>query len=339
MRIGLIAPPWVAVPPPGYGGTEMVVDLLARGLRDAGHEVLLAAAADSTCPVPLVPGTAPADPDAMNTTETALAHAVRAYGAMATMDLVHDHTLLGPLYRHRPAGVPVTVTNHGPFTDTTRTIFRAMAPEVAIVAISHDQASRAGDVPIARVIHHGLDVAAIPPGAGDGGYVCFLGRICPDKGVLEAIGIARAAGVPLRIAAKMRERSEHRFFEECVEPALGGGVEYVGEVAGQRKYELLGGAVALLNPIQWPEPFGRVMIESLATGTPVVGTPQGAAPEIVRDGVTGFLAPVGELAALLPRAAELDRSRCRSDVAARFSAARMVGDHLAFYREVLASRS
>lgn len=232
MRIGLIAPPWVAVPPPGYGGTEMVVDLLARGLRDAGHEVLLAAAADSTCPVPLVPGTAPADPDAMNTTETALAHAVRAYGAMATMDLVHDHTLLGPLYRHRPAGVPVTVTNHGPFTDTTRTIFRAMAPEVAIVAISHDQASRAGDVPIARVIHHGLDVAAIPPGAGDGGYVCFLGRICPDKGVLEAIGIARAAGVPLRIAAKMRERSEHRFFEECVEPALGAGWSTWGRSPG-----------------------------------------------------------------------------------------------------------
>jgi len=335
MRIGLIASPWVAVPPPAYGGTEMVVDILARGLQDEGHEVLLAAAADSTCPVPLVPGTVMADPDAINQTGSVLAHVIRAYGAMASMDLVHDHTLLGPLYRHRPAGVPVVVTNHGPFTAETRTIFRAMAPEVAIVAISHDQASMAEDIPIARVIHHGMDVSAVPVGSGDGGYACFLGRMCADKGVAEAIAVARAAGVPLRIAAKMRESAERQFFRECVEPLLGPDAEYVGELAGAEKYELLGGAFALLNPIQWPEPFGLVMIEALATGTPVVGTPHGAAPEIVRDGVTGFLAPVEELADLLRRATELDRAACRADVETRFSADRMVADHLRLYRDIL----
>jgi glycosyltransferase involved in cell wall biosynthesis len=336
VRIGLISTPWTALPPPAYGGIEGVVDQLARGFQEAGHEVLLAAPGDSQCPVPMVPGTPPADPNAMGMAEVELSHIVRAYDAMAGMDLVHDHTVVGPLYRHRPPGMPVVTTNHGPFRARLRDIYRAMARDAAMVAISHHQASTA-DVPIARVIHHGLDVDSVPLGDGAGGYACFLGRMSPSKGVREAALIARQAGVPLRIAAKMNDRNEREYFECAVSPLLGSDIEYVGELNTAEKYELLGGAVALLNPIQWPEPFGLVMIEALAAGTPIVATPSGAAPEIVEDGATGFLRDdVRELTACLKDAATLDRNTCRQAAQTRFSTERMVADHLDLYAELLA---
>jgi glycosyltransferase involved in cell wall biosynthesis len=338
VRIGLISTPWTALPPPAYGGIEGVVDQLARGFQSAGHEVLLAAPGDSQCPVPMVPGSPRADPNAMGMAEAELSHVVRAYDAMAELDLVHDHTVAGPLYRHRPPGLPVVSTNHGPFRARLRDIYRAMARDVALVAISHHQASTA-DVPIARVIHHGLDVDSVPFGDGAGGYACFLGRMSPSKGVREAAVIAREAGVPLRIAAKMNDQSEREYFECAVSPLLGSDIEYLGELNTADKYELLGGAVALLNPIQWPEPFGLVMIEALATGTPVVATPSGAAPEIVEDGVTGFLRDdVRELAACLRDVTGLGRDACRQAAETRFSTERMVTDHLDLYGELLAGR-
>ena len=339
MRIGLIAPPWLPVPPPAYGGTEMVVDLLARGLSAAGHEVLLAAAADSECPVPMVAGTAPSDPDGTNDATSLAAHVVTAYAALGEVDLIHDHTPLGPLYAGRPTGVPVVVTNHNQFTPEARTVFSAAAANTAVVAISHDHATRAAGVPITRVIHHGLDAARVPVGRGGGGYAVFLGRIDPTKGVAEALRIARAAGVPLRIAAKLRDQGERDYFDAEVRPLLTSEHEYLGEVVDEAKYELLGGALALLNPLQWAEPFGLVMIEALAAGTPVVGTPWGSAPEIVRHGVTGFLAEPGELVDLLPAAATLDRRECRADAESRFSADRMVADHLELYQEMVAGRA
>jgi glycosyltransferase involved in cell wall biosynthesis len=156
--------------------------------------------------------------------------------------------------------------------------------------------------------------------------------------VMEAIEIARKAGFPLRIAAKMRAPDELRYFREVVEPALGPDEEFLGEIGDPEKYELMGGAFAFLNAIQWPEPFGLVMIEALATGTPVVGTPVGAAPEVVDHGTTGYLAPVHELAALLPRVASLNRTDCRASVEERFSSDRMLADHLALYAQIWAQR-
>ena len=340
MRIGLISPPWLAVPPPAYGGIELVVDRLARGLAEAGHEVLLAAPGDSTCPVPLVPGLPDSGVHAELTDHSLLElrHVKAAYGAMAGLDVVHDHTVAGPLYRYRPASLPVVTTNHGAFLYGLGDLYQAMS-DVTIVAISAHQASTATKVTVDRVIHHGLDLDTVPVGLGTGGYTCFLGRFSPDKGIREAILIARRAGVPLLIAAKMQQAAEVEYYRDVVAPMLGGDVEYVGELGEAAKYELLGGAFALLNPIQWPEPFGLVMIESLATGTPVVATPAGSAPEIVDDGVTGYLraGPDGLTAALLP-AAELDRGMCRRVVGERFSAARMVADHLHLYAEVAAAR-
>jgi glycosyltransferase involved in cell wall biosynthesis len=338
MRIGLIAPPWVPVPPPGYGGLEAVVDRLARGLTQAGHDVLLAAPANSSCPVDQVEGTDEVSPDAAITcdTITEMAHVVKGYAAMGEMDVIHDHTIGGPLYRHRPAGVPVVTTNHGPFEPRANSLFKCMQGDTAIVAISRHQASTAEGVRVTRVIHHGLDVEQVPCGAGEGGFAAFLGRMCPDKGAREAIEVAREAGIPLKLAAKMREDHEVDYFKSQVEPLLGGDIEYVGEVDEAGKYRLLGSAVAMLNPIQWPEPFGLVMIESLACGTPVVATSAGSVPEIIDDGRTGRIADRRELLARsLLEAAELDRSACREVAETRFSTARMVADHVDLYAELV----
>ncbi|MCH1866526.1 glycosyltransferase family 4 protein [Nocardioides sp. CFH 31398] len=338
MRIGLVAPPAVPVPPPAYGGTESVIDRLARGLVGAGHEVLLAAAGNSTCPVPRVPGCVEATATApvCSDSATELAHALRSHLAMRDVDVVHDHTLVGPLLARALSRPPLVTTAHGPFDATLAPVYRAMRG-ASVVAVSHHQASTAVGVPVAAVIHHGLDVDVVPPGAGTGGYASFLGRMSPEKGPREAALVARAAGVPLLMAAKLRERAEREYFDAEVRPLLCSDVEYVGELGPAEKLQLLGDSFALLNPMQWAEPFGLVMIEALAAGTPVVATPVGSAPEIVDDGVTGLLRDrPAALAAALLDASYLDRSRCRSAVARRFSTERMVDAHLRLYEALAA---
>lgn len=337
MRVALIAPPWVAVPPPAYGGTERVLDELCRGLAAEGHDVLLVATGDSTSPVErswtyeTALGTERAAPLAE------LRHVVDGYRAAAEWraDIVHDHTLAGPLLGPDRTSAPVLTTNHGPFEGDLAAFYREVARRVPVLAISHHQASTAEGTPIEAVIHHGVDVAAHPIGAGRGGYALFLGRMNPDKGVHTAIRVARAAGLPLRIAAKMREPDERAYFEAEVEPHLGGDVEYVGEVGGADKLALLADAVCLLNPIAWAEPFGMVMIEALACGTPVVATPLGAASEIVDDGATGFLRrDEASLVRAVADVASLDRGACRAAAEARFSTKRMVAEHLEVYERL-----
>lgn len=343
LRVAIVAPPWLPVPPPSYGGTESVLDNLARGLAAAGHEVMLFATGDSTCPVPSQWVLQQAAGTAVAGSGIELRHVVHAYRAIADWgaDVVHDHTLCGPVYSRglSSPGAPVVTTNHGPFTSPVLAdIYRDIAPQVPIIAISHHHASSAGDIPVAAVIHHGVDVETYPAGDGRGGYALFLGRMCPDKGVDAAITLARRAGVPLRIAAKMREPAEIAYFDERVRPLLGGAVEYLGEVGADQKRELLADAVCLLNPIAWPEPFGMVMIEALAAGTPVVATPRGSVPEIVREGVTGFVrdTPHGLVQALTD-VGELDRGACRRDAVRRFSSLRMVDDHVRLFRSLTRS--
>lgn len=340
MRVLLVAPPWLPVPPPAYGGTEVVLDNLARGLRAAGHEVLLFATGDSTSAVPIrwvlprAVGTVGPGP------ATELAQVIHAYEAVSDWapDVVHDHTLVGPIYSQK-LSTPVVTTNHGPFDSELGDLYRAIGGTVPVIAISRNQAARARDISIASVILHGVDIEKFPFGDGSGGYALFLGRMSPDKGAHIAARVARRAGVPLRIAGKMREPAETAYFHQYVEPLLGGAVEYVGEVGGNAKLDLLANARCLLNPIAWPEPFGMVMIEALACGTPVVATPRGSVPEIVDDGITGFVrAGHQSLAEAVQRSAGLDRVRCRAEVAARFSTTRMVADHVALYRRVIEGR-
>jgi len=321
------------VPPPAYGGTEAVVDRLARGLVRAGHEVLLAAAANSTCPVPRVAGTAAAVAGAPVCTDAGaeLRHVVTGYAAMDGVDVVHDHTLLGPLLQRSADLAPVVTTAHGPFDAVLGPVYRSMR-DAAVVAIPRAQAATAGGTALAGVIHHGLDATSVPVGRGQGGYASFLGRMCPEKGPRQAALVARAAGVPLRMAAKLREPAEREYFAAEVEPLLCSDVEFLGELGSAEKLELLGDSVALVNPMQWAEPFSLVMVEALATGTPVVATPVGSAPEILDDGVTGVL----PLAAALLAAPDLDRAACRAVAEHRFSTERMVAEHVRLYEQLLA---
>jgi glycosyltransferase involved in cell wall biosynthesis len=312
------------------------MDTLARGLKEAGHDVLLATTGDSTCPVPRTWVYEKARPDDLSNVVIELRHLLHAYEAVAGADIVHDHTIAGPLLAYRTRTHPVVTTNHGPFTADAKALYCSTALTVPLIAISKHHASTAGDVPVARVIHHGLDTTRFPVGRGGGGYALFLGRMSPTKGVDTAITVARQAGMPLVIAAKQRERNERDYFEAEVRPLLGRGVDYVGEVGGLEKLRLLGDATALLNPIGWAEPFGMCMIEALACGTPVVATPRGSVPEIVDDGFTGFIrASIPTLAAALGDVGRLERRACRASVEERFSMQRMAADHLAFYADVL----
>lgn len=344
MHIGVIAPPWVAVPPPAYGGTELMIDALCSALRRAGHRVTLFSTGDSTCDVERRWLFDRGDPDRMGHVVRELRHALAAYDAFDELgvDLVHDHTLVGP-FTSETRRYPVVTTIHGPFDADLVDLYGRVADRVPIVAISHDQASRAPEgLPIAAVIHHGLELDRYPFSPTPGDHCLFLGRMSADKGVDIAIDAARQAGVPLVIAAKMREREERRFFDDVVLPLVGNGVEYVGEARFAEKVRLLGSACALLNPITWPEPFGLVMIEALACGTPVVGYAIGAAPEIIDHGRTGFLADgadgadgVDGLVAGLESLDRIERDTCRDAVCERFSSDRMAADYIETYRRAL----
>jgi len=337
MRIGLIAPPWVPVPPPTYGGTEVVVDNLARGLQELGHDVRLFTVGDSTCPVPrdyLYPTAV----QPIGTSVEEAAHVLAAYEALTDVDLIHDHTVLGPLLAPHIASrrAPVVTTHHGAFTAENRRIFAQIATHAFVVAISHDQASHAPDVPVAAVIHHGIDLDVYRPGAGDGGYLLFVGRMSPDKGVDLAVRAARASGRPLVLAAKIREPAERDYFEREIQPMLGADDDLWIEPPLTKRLELMHGAVALLNPITWPEPFGLVMAEALASGTPVLAFPYGAAPEIVDDGRTGFLCrDEADLVNAIGKVEEIDRADCRAAAEQRFSIQRMAREHDRLYRRVL----
>jgi glycosyltransferase involved in cell wall biosynthesis len=212
-----------------------------------------------------------------------------------------------------------------------------VAEQVPLVAISHDQAARSVDIPVATVIHHGVDVDCFPVGTGGNESLAFLGRMTPEKGVREAALVALEVGLPLRIAAKCREPAEVEYFEHEVRPLLGSGIEYLGEIGPADRAELLAESLALVNPIKWAEPFGLVMAEALACGTPVLASRCGAAPEIVDHGVTGFLCnDRTDMVAKIERLGEISRDACRTAAVTRFSTERMVRDYLDFFAVVLA---
>ncbi|RDI60470.1 glycosyltransferase family 4 protein [Nocardia pseudobrasiliensis] len=335
MRIGLIAPPWVPVPPPAYGGTEAVVDNLARGLVALGHEVRLFTVGDSTCPVPREylygKGFAPigvAVPEA--------AHVLAAYEAFADVDIIHDHTALGPLVGPCPDGPPVVSTCHGPFDAMNSRNIAHFADRVSVVAISHAQKRFAAPIPITAVIHHGIDLDTYRYGPGGGGYLMWIGRMCAAKGPHRAIGFARAAGRKLVMVSKIREDEERQFYEQHVRPLLGPDDPEPQELPLPQRVRLLRAADALLNPIDWPEPFGLVMAEALACGTPVLAFPSGAAPEIVDHGRTGFLCRDSEdMLEAIARVGAIDRRACRTAAERRFDMHRMARDHADLYQRIL----
>jgi glycosyltransferase involved in cell wall biosynthesis len=339
MKIGMIASPWIPVPPPAYGGTETVIHNLCVGLEALGHDVHLIAAGESTCPVRLSSVFA-APPAPIGDSIAEIVHVRAAYDLLrqAGTDIVHDHTIIGPQFLAWtvPPHVPVVTTLHGPFSPQTRRMFRRRPDRLGLVAISRSQRAMAPDVPVDAVIHHGVDLDRYRGGPGRGGYLMFIGRMSRGKGPDRAIEVARRAGMPLVIAAKMREPAENAYFEDAVRPRLGPDVTFVGEARLGERVELLRHAEALVNPIRWPEPFGLVMAESLACGTPVIALSHGAAPEIVDHGRTGFLCDgLEEMARAAGRLGELDRSTARAAAEQRFSVRRMAADHVLLYERLL----
>ena len=326
------------VPPPAYGGTESVIDTLARGLSAAGHEVTLFASGDSTCPVDLRFAIERAPGVHIGGAVVEMQHVIRAYESLSEMDIIHDHTAFGPFYATARYDGPVVTTNHNLFGDPYRTVYESLGGRIPIIAISRHHAATARPLDIAAVIHHGVDPDRFPVGSGAGGYALFLGRLSEDKGAHRAIAIATACGTPIVLAGKMQSAPEIAYFEEMVKPHLRAGVEFVGEVEQATKLELLGNAAFLLNPIAWDEPFGMAMIEALACGTPVLALSYGAASEIIDDARTGFLgATVADLVESVALVPSIDRAECRRAVEGYFSSTRMVNEHVELYNRVLAA--
>jgi glycosyltransferase involved in cell wall biosynthesis len=336
MRIAEVAPPWYPVPPPGYGGIELVVALLVDGLVAAGHEVTLYASGGSRAGATdlVSPLLDPPDPAVLGNPWYDAAHAVAAYEdivrrarAGTGFDVVHDHAAVaGPsVGALAPIAAPLVHTLHGPWHDGTRRFYAHVADRVGLVAISDAQRAQHPQLRYAGMVHNGIDLDAYPLVVEKDPFCVYIGRCTPDKGPALAIEVARRAGLPLAMVVKREEPFERAYWEECVAPMLHDEVEVYENVTHDVKADLLSRARALVFPIQWPEPFGLVMVEAMACGTPVVTCPQGAAVEIVDEGVTGFLrSTVEDLAAAV---AEVDRCRplaCRRRVETRFSAQAMV---------------
>ncbi len=343
MRIAEIAPLQVATPPHGYGGTERVISGLTEGLIRLGHEVTLFATGDSQTSARLVPGI----PRAINfdsevdATAYHVAMLEEVYQRANEFDVIHSHLDYLTLPFVGRTSVPTVITLHGridreEFRRAYDTYGRATPARTAhYVAISEAQRSTQPDLSWAGTIHHGIDVRSFHFYPTPGDYLCFVGRIAPEKGPERAIEIAKRAGVPLKIAAKV-DPKDRTYFTRVVEPLLDHPlIEFVGEVNESQKRELMGKALALLLPIDWPEPFGLVFIESLACGTPVLTSPVGAAPELLRDGTTSFLGKtVDDLVRAVPRLRLLDRDACRREAMERFDLRNMAVNYVKLYAKL-----
>jgi glycosyltransferase involved in cell wall biosynthesis len=343
MRIAQIAPLVESVPPTLYGGTERVVSWLTEELVAMGHDVTLFASGDSVTSAKLEPVT----PRALR---LAGVHDCTPYNIIMLdkvaarqhqFDIVHFHIdfFHYPLFR-RLAHKTVTTLHGRQDLPGLADVYRAF-PHMPLVSISDHQRKPLPPVNWMGTVYHGMPENLLSEGKGEGGYLAFLGRICADKGILPAIEIARRAGLTLKVAAKV-DPADRKYFEEQVRPVLAQSphVEFIGEINDAKKPDFLGKARALLFPISWPEPFGLVMIEAMACGTPVVAFNSGSVPEVMEDGLTGFVVnDVDEAVVAVKRLDRLFRPTIRSRFEERFSARAMARDYLQIYSQLTASEN
>ena len=338
MKIAQIAPLVESVPPILYGGTERVVSWLTEELVRQGHDVTLFASGDSRTAARLDPVV----PQGLrlkgihNGLPYNLIMLDKVAARSREFDVLHFHIdfFHYPLFRSMAHKTLTTLHGRQDLPEMPD-IYRAF-PHMPLVSISDHQRLPVPPVNWRGTVHHGMPLGLLQEGKGDGGYLAFLGRICADKGILPAIEIARRAGIPLKVAAKV-DPADRDYFERQVAPMLAKSphVEFIGEIDDCRKSEFLGGARALLFPISWPEPFGLVMIESMACGTPVIAFDSGSVPEILEDGLTGFVVRDVDGAALaVRRLNRLFRPTIRSRFEERFSAAAMARDYLKIYERL-----
>ncbi len=341
MRIALVAPPMLPIPPRGYAGTERVIHVLADELHRRGHAVTLFAAGDSRVDCELVPTVDRAlweRPDSPEDLEPFFQLTqTRAWRDHERFDVIHSHLEgFGFLFaRHCPT--PVVTTLHGRLDLPGMPELLAEYSEVPLVSVSDNQRRWFPDSNWVATIHHGLPLELIAHSDRPGEYLALVGRLSPEKGIAEAIQLARETGLPLRVAAKQRAPIERQLYHDVLEPAVREGVaEYVGEVGPAERDALYAGALATLMLGAWPEPFGLVAIESMAAGTPVIARKAGALPEIVEHGVDGFLVDdLGEAKMAIERLGSLDRRQIRQRALSRFSPGRMVDAYEQVYRRVI----
>jgi glycosyltransferase involved in cell wall biosynthesis len=333
----MLAPPWIRVPAPAYGGIEEVVRLLCEGLVEHGHDVTLFAPPGSETPADGHAVLEDEHPHEIQKAQIEADHVARSFAAIEDdggFDVVHDHTGHVALAMADRLPVPLVHTLHGPFDAAARAFYGVHGRKALLVALSEHQRSEApeeaGEI---AVVHNPLRVEEWPFRADKDGFVLWIGRMSPDKGPHRAIAAARAAGTPLVLAGPVQPGQEGYFAEE-VEPGVDGeAVCYIGEADSATKRDLYARARALLMPIRWPEPFGLVMVEAMACGTPVIAFPEGAAPEIVADGETGFLVDDdAAMAQAIGRLGEIDPARCRSSTDERFGVDAVVSGYEAVYR-------
>jgi glycosyltransferase involved in cell wall biosynthesis len=341
MKIAQIAPLIESVPPRLYGGTERIVSYLTEELVALGHDVTLFASGDSITAAKLVacvPQALRLDANVRDSVPYYMLMLDRVRQRAADFDVLHFHIdqFHFPLFRTL-AGRTVT-TLHGRQDLPDLLALYVGFDDMPLVSISGAQRAPVPRANFAGTVHHGIPVDLHRAGTGAGGYLAFLGRISPEKRPDRAIAIARAMGIPLKIAAKV-DRADEVYFRTEIKPLLGaGGVEFIGEINDQQKTQFLGEAQALLFPIDWPEPFGLAMIEAMACGTPVLAFRCGSVVEIVEDGLTGAIVDsMEEAIAALPRVVALDRIKVRQRFERRFSATRMAKDYIDVYRSLLAS--
>jgi len=338
LRIAMVAPPWYELPPRGYGGLELICSALVDALVDRGHDVtLFAAGVRNGTKAELVTTTAEPQYARLGADLPAALHIARVneYIADGRFDVVHDHTTSGPLTAGQRRA-PTVVTVHGPADGEFGDFLAVLGDAVHPVAISHSQRRRRPELPWAGTVHNGIAPDAFTPSDDRSGPVLWLARFCPDKGPDLAIEACRAAGLPLVLAGKCNESEEKRYLDETVRPLVADDVELVLNGDRATTQRLLERARCLIMPIRWHEPFGMVMIEAMATGTPVVALRRGSVPEIVRPGVTGIICDdPTELPDALIRAADLDPADCVAQVRTLFSADRMARRYERVYRRVL----
>jgi glycosyltransferase involved in cell wall biosynthesis len=348
LRIALVAPPYFHVPPSAYGGVEAVVADLADSLVERGHTVHLVGAGTAGTTARFVPVRDQIIPERLGDPFAELVHAaatrraVRDLAQTEGLDVVHDHTTTGVLNAPSYAefGLPTVVTAHGPVDGELRDCYALLGLGIDLVAISDRQIELAPDLNWIGRVHNGLRLDSWPFRTDKDEYALFLGRYHPDKAPHLAIDAAHAAGIPIVLAGKCAEPLEKQYFEREVRPRLRPGDKLLGVADGTLKRELLAGARCLLFPVRWEEPFGMVMIEAMACGTPVVALRGGAVAEVLDDGVTGLICDdPAELPAALHRVTALDPAACRARVAGHFGIEMLAAGYEQAYRTAITHRA
>ncbi len=332
----MVAPPYFGVPPVAYGGVEAVVADLVDALVGCGHEVTLIGAGRHATRAQRFIATCQTGPaDQLGELMPELVHAARAAAILDALDVdvIHDHTVTGPLTA-RGRLTPTVVTAHGPVAGERGEFYRALGGSVQLIAISDAQRATAPDLPWTATVRNAIRAETFPFLAGKQDYALFLGRFHPEKAPHLAIDAARAAGVPIVLAGKCSEPIEHAYFRREIEPRSGAGVTILGAADAAAKRVLLAEAACLLFPIAWDEPFGLVVIEAMACGTPVVALRRGAVPELIVHGQTGIIVddPDG-LPDGIAQARQLDPASCRKHVETSFTVQAMAASYEAVYRQ------